>query len=147
MILLIQSVDDLIKFNEGFTQTAKMDRGGLYEIGYGFDGARAGDEMTVEEADAAFPKYRDLAITRAAADLGQEYWGALDIVRQAALTDMAYELGGRGLSGFLHMLAAIRAQVWETAADECLSSSYGEQVQARSGRAAAMLRDGVWPVV
>lgn len=147
MMPAIQCVDDLIKFNEGFTPTAKIDRGGLYEIGYGFDGALAGDKMTVQEADAAFPKYRDLAITRAVVDLGQECWGALDIVRQAALTDMAYELGGRGLSGFQHMLAAIRAQVWETAAAECLSSAYGVEVSARAGRAAGMLRDGVWPVV
>jgi lysozyme len=133
----------LTKLNEGLTLHAIPDTHG-YSIGYGHDGASAGDVWTVAQADAAFDDDYETATANAQRVYGST-WAALDEVRQAVLTDMAYELGGAGLHQFVNMIAAIRANNWQAAHDNCLASAYSHQVPARAERNANMLLTGEWP--
>lgn len=130
------------KLCEGLTLHAIPDTNG-YSIGYGHDGAAAGDIWTAAQADAAFDDDYETATANAKRAYGST-WSSLDEVRQAALTDMAYELGGAGLIGFHNMLAAVRAYNWQAAHDNCLASSYARQVPTRAERSANMLLTGEW---
>jgi len=85
------------------------------------------------------------ATAEAEDDVGTGVWLGLDEVRRAGLADMAFQLGGRGLSQFVHMLAAVRTQSWQMAHDALLDSAYAHQTPARAQRNAAMLLTGQWP--
>jgi GH24 family phage-related lysozyme (muramidase) len=64
-------------------------------------------------------------------------WSTYPEPAQAALFDMAYNLGIGGLKKFPHMLAAVDAGDWETAANECHRNGIGE---ARNQETAALFR-------
>jgi len=135
------------KMREGCTLTAQLDRGGNYAIGWGHNSPMitADTVWTQEQADnqVACIDYPN-AQAWAASDVGAA-WSSLDTVRQAALVDMAYELGKNGLSQFHNMLSAVRQGLWESAHDACLASDYAEQVPGRAAGAAYMLLTGEWP--
>ena len=135
------------KLCEGCNLTARLDLGGNFEIGYGHNSPSIVPDAvwTQEQADDQFAIDYANAVVWAQSDLGASDWTALDLVRRAALTDMAYELGRAGLAGFPHMLLAVRQQAWETAAEACLASRYATQVPARAHRTAYMLENGTWP--
>lgn len=65
--------------------------------------------------------------------------------RQAALVDMRFALGLRGLLGFRRMLGHLRDGAWGSAADEALDSAWARQVGRRAQRIAQMIRSGEWP--
>jgi len=138
------------KLCEGFTPVAQFDVNG-YEVGYGFHGPDIvqGTTMTKPEAEAAFPSYYSVATGGARRAVGS-IWATLDCVRQAALADMAYEMGGAALAGFHRMILALGQEAWETASEECMNSAgYGHSpsggVRARAARTASMLLTGNWP--
>ena len=64
-------------------------------------------------------------------------WSAYPEPAQAALFDMAYNLGIGGLKKFPHMLAAVDAADWETAAQQCHRNGIGE---SRNQETAALFR-------
>ena len=99
--------------------------------------------ISAAEAENLFQADLQLAQAEAAGSLGFDNWNALDEVRQAALTDMAFDLGEGGLDGFKNMLAAIRASDWQRAHDECLARR--GQVGPRENSDAKMLLTGQWP--
>ena len=76
---------------------------------------------------------------------------ALVLPRQAALYDMAFNLGigsaaqGTGLLGFVRMLVAAETGDFEGAARQILTSRYRTQVGDRAVTVAAMMRTGQWP--
>lgn len=141
---MIDSARALIAAHEGCTLVAIPDTRG-YSIGYGRDGAAEGQTCTQEEAEEWLDQDMALAMSRAAADLGSLTWFDLDEVRRAVLTDMAYEMGGRGLAGFTDMLGAIRVQNWPKAQRAGLSSDWAGEVPARAGMDMRMLLTGLWP--
>lgn len=69
----------------------------------------------------------------------------LDEVRQAVLTDMAFNLGINGLLGFKNTLRAVEEKRWDDAAEGMLASKWAGQVKGRAVRLAAMMRSGAWP--
>lgn len=145
----INSDRDLVALHEGCTLVAKPDAKGRWAIGYGHDIPAPTDPTnpatcTQAEADAQFVIDLCLARSRAAADVGTT-WAFLDPVRRAALTDMAYELGGAGLRGFNDMLVAIQARDWLEARHQALNSEWARQVPARAQMDAEMLFSGEWP--
>ncbi len=85
------------------------------------------------------------AVDEAAMDIGAEAWNGLNAQRQAALTDMAFEMGEDGLKKFEHLIAAVQLGQWENAAAEALASAWAAEVPARAKTDAAMLRTGEWP--
>lgn len=82
-----------------------------------------------------------------AGELFREFpWAAeLDEVRQAALIDLAFNMGIPTLRTFKNTLAAFRAGVWEAAALGLEQSAWYQQVKTRAPRVVAMVRTGVWP--
>lgn len=69
------------------------------------------------------------------------YYGR-EIPRGAVLLDMAYNMGVAGLMNFHHMLAAVQAGDWKTAAAEMLNSTWAKQVKNRAYRLAAVMENG-----
>ena len=71
------------------------------------------------------------------------YWPNIGEARQAALIDMAFQLGARGLSGFKKMHEALQCGDWQTASIECLDSKYATQTPARAKEISNILLYGV----
>jgi lysozyme len=67
---------------------------------------------------------------------------ALDPVRQAALVNMAFNLGVPRLLKFELMLAALRVKDYELASVQALESTWAEQVKGRALRLADQLLRG-----
>ena len=154
----IRSDADLIRASEGLRLAAYDDATcepvpaggqckGTLTIGRGHTGpdVYAGQVCTTAEAEAWFQWDLARARRRAAAALGPDHWARLDEVRRAALTDMAFCLGGVGLSRFALMLQAVAAGDWGGAYHECLLSRWRQQAPARVMRDATMLLTGQWP--
>ncbi len=147
----ITSDRQLIQFHERCILTARPDAKGRWEIGWGHDiapplpGAGA-PTCTQDAADAWLDADLALARQRAATALGQA-WESLDEVRRAVLADMAYELGGAGLSLFKEMLTSIMGQRYLLAAQQGLESLWAEQVPNRAKMDMDMLAEGKWPSV
>ncbi len=121
---------------------------GTLTAGVGHTGSdvKPGDYWTRERSRATLAQDRDIALARAAKDLGPGYFRALDPVRQAALASMAFAMGGKGLAGFHRMLTAVRSDAWQVAHDECLASDWARMEEpARAKRCALMLLTGQWP--
>jgi lysozyme len=116
---------------------------GHVTIGYG----RALDVDGVTVAEAVM--LRDNSVAAAIADartvFGPTRWSTLDLNRQAALVDMAYELGRAGLAGFRAMIAALDRGDWPAAHDAALASAWAGQVAGRAERDAKILLTGQLP--
>lgn len=69
----------------------------------------------------------------------------LTLARRAVLIDMAYQLGGRGLAGFHHLLDAIRIGDWNKARDELDSSLLRSQTPNRVVENMGILLSGHFP--
>lgn len=141
--------------NEGCRLAAYQDTRGVWTVGVGCSGTDPycspapeigpSTVWTQEQANAQFNTRYMLARQRASDDLGAGAWAAISTVRQAALTDMAFQMGGAGLAEFQQMLAAVRSSVWQAAHDACLDSAYDRQTPERAQRNANMLLTGQWP--
>lgn len=120
---------------------------GTLTIGYGHvaPDIRPGQTCTTAEADAWFQWDLARARRRAAAALGPDHWAGLDEVRRAALTDMAFCLGGIGLSRFALMIKAVAEGDWVGAHGECLMSKWYREEPSRAKRDAEMILTGQWP--
>lgn len=75
------------------------------------------------------------------------YWSdALAVGRQAALIDLAYNMGGDWWRTFTVTTEHMRRGEWQQAGDSLLQSRYAAQVHQRANDNAAMIRTGefVW---
>lgn len=70
---------------------------------------------------------------------------SVDFERRAVLIDIAYEIGGVGLSKFVHLLAAVREGKWATAAAELKNSLLYQQVPKREQENMMILTLGEFP--
>lgn len=68
----------------------------------------------------------------------------LDAVRQAALVNMAFNLGLKGFAGFTQMIAALARGEVDAAADQMLASTWAKQVGHRAIELAEQIRTGSW---
>lgn len=68
----------------------------------------------------------------------------LDPVRQAALVNMAFNLGLKGFGGFKEMIAAIDRGEMDAAADQMLASKWAQQTGHRAAELAEQMRTGQW---
>ena len=134
----------LIQKHEGCTLHAIRDTRG-YSIGWGHDGASEGDTCTQEEANDFFDKDFATAQQAAKAVIGADTWINLVEPRQAVLTDMAYEMGARGLSMFKVSLSLIRLADYEAASAEMLNSDWAKQVPSRANENAKIMETGQYP--
>lgn len=74
-----------------------------------------------------------------------DWFQPLDEVRQAAIVDMAHDVGFQGVQEFTTMIAALGKQDWKGAHDAVIASKWHGEVSARADRVANMLADGKWP--
>lgn len=143
---MIQSGDDLTKFNEGLTLEAKPDAKGHWEIGYGHDlPPSPGLVWTKEQAEEQFEIDYQIACQRAEDDIGPIEYVLLSEQRQAVLNDIAFEVGGAGLAQFKDMLSAMRECRWNDAANALRNSRLFQQVPNRETRNMLILTTGEWP--
>ena len=162
--MTIATVADLIEHNEGRRHVCYRDTLGKLSNGVGhcldtkplpqtiIDALAAASISDPRSAmpwpDEIVTALRDIDIAdarRECVDIFGDAFEGFGDARQACLTDMAFELGEHGLRAFSHMIAAIAAGDWETAAAEALSSQWASQVPARAKADASMLRSGEWP--
>lgn len=139
--------------NEGLRLTAYQDSRGIWTVGYGFTGRLIIDGEPVEEglvltqgqADEEFDDRYSVAYRAAIFDAGAQIFSSLNDPRAAALTDMAYNLGGAGLAGFHHFLGYLALGDWANAEDAGYASVWAKQVPNRAARVLAMIATGEWP--
>lgn len=129
-----------IMAHEGFVGHAYQDHLGYWTIGYGLlIDERRGGGITEDEAEYLLDNrmktcWNDLKTIDA--------FNGLDEVRQAALMNMRYQLGGDGIRGFRKMWAALEDRDYERAADEALDSKWAKQTPQRALTMAAQIRTG-----
>lgn len=130
-----------LKKDEGFSPVSFWDIK-QWTWGYGSKAPGPDAHITEEEAVVELNKHLDIAISG--------YWGLfgectqeINEVRQAALVNMVYNLGAKGLSQFKNMLRAIRLGDWPTAAREAQKSLWYRQVGKRARRIVRELETGV----
>lgn len=70
------------------------------------------------------------------------WFAGLDEPRARAIAEMCFQLGGGALSQFKVMIACIRAQAWNAAADAALDSDWARECPKRAARIAAVIRTG-----
>lgn len=83
-------------------------------------------------------------ISRCEADLDRRlaWWRALDPIRQRILVNMCFNLGIKGLEGFVNTLAMIKTGRYADAAVNMLKSKWAGQVGQRANRLSLMMRTG-----
>lgn len=81
----------------------------------------------------------------AAAALCAGAWSKMGPIRQAAVTDMCFQMGRNGVSKFLTMLGDIKGAHWKLAAQDILISEYAKQTPTRARRNADMIETNSWP--
>ncbi len=149
---------------EGFRPTAYKDSVGVTTIGYGFnleqpnasdiikrvkipetyEGLRSGREQLSEASARKLFDYKHRKSESAAAALVPNY-SQLGENQRAALTSMAYHMGGAGLRKFKKTLAYLREGNAKAVENQLLSSEMARQTPARAKRTALMLAYNLSP--
>lgn len=132
-----------LRRDEGEVLHAYPDSEGYLTIGIGvLIDARKGGGITPEESEYLCEN----RIQAKTAELIARFpWvETLDLVRLAALQNMAYQLGVAGLAEFKKMLAAIRDGRYHVAESEALDSKWAKQTPARARRVARQIATGEW---
>lgn len=137
------SLVDQLRRDEGEVLHAYQDSLGFWTIGVGIlIDARKGGGITAEES--ALLLSNRLKAKDSELRVALPWFEQLDRVRQAALLNMAYQLGVAGVLKFPNMLAALKEQRWHDAESHALDSAWAKQTPARAGRVAKQLRTGEW---
>ena len=137
---MVDKLLEQLKRHEGFRKKMYKDTLGLMTIGYG---TNLEEGLTKEEASL-------LLVTRLGKLLqelgkaGHELPSGLGEVRDAALANMAYNLGVKRLLGFTKMWQAIADKDYDKAANEMLDSKWARQVGNRAEELAKQMRTGLW---
>lgn len=133
-------LDSLMR-HEGCRLNAYRDSYGTLTIGYGRNLETL--HITLQQATLWLNDDMHAAVTEA--QKFQEY-ALLDTdARRNAFIEMVFNLGATRFGNFRHMLAAIRAQDWQTVYFEALNSSWANQVGRRAKELAEMLRSSQFP--
>ena len=122
---MIERLKQQIKHHEGFSGVPYQDTTGHTTIGYGLN--LSANPLTPSEAEWLLD--RRLMVLQSELETEFPVVRDIDDVRQAALLNMAYNLGLRGLGTFKRMWDAIGSRNWEKAAREALDSRWAEIVR------------------
>lgn len=140
-----------LKQAEGCRLEAYTDTKGIWTIGYGrnleamYPGKKNFSGLHIMQASADKWLLEDISTACSVAKNSNVY-PMLDVdARQNAMIEMAFNLGGKKLAGFVDTLKAIRAQKWEDVAKHALDSDWHKQVGKRAERIAEMFRTGKFP--
>lgn len=126
----------LIRHHEGVRTHPYVDTVGKVTIGVGLNLTDRG--LSVDEINLLFET--DFQIAEGILDIWLPQWRDYSVKRQAALTSLAYNLGGPRLSQFVKLKAALQKQDFTTAAQEALQSKWAGQVGARAQEIADLIK-------
>jgi lysozyme len=153
----MNNVVDLVKKHEGLrlycyddATGARLDAGdtpkGKPTIGYGHAGPDVVPGLVIDQKEADSMLGHDIISAQGdCAWVFGRVWVTFLPARQAAFTDMAFNVGRTGISEFQRMIHAALAGDWAVAALEALSSKWADQVGARAEEDASMIKTGEWP--
>lgn len=129
-----------LRRHEGLRLKPYRDTVGKLTIGVG----RNLDDVGISHDESDVLLANDMA--RAESDLRRTlpWFDGLDSVRQAALVNMAFNLGMVRLLGFQRALRAMAAEDYTRASAEFLDSKWARQVGQRAVEVAGMIRTGTW---
>lgn len=147
--------EDLVR-DEGKRLTSYQDTRGFWTIGVGhlLGTERRMISITEAECQALFAADVEAASSVARRVLDDEFtWVLLDVVRQNALINMAFNRGETNMRNSTTITPAIKHAmkypgndaVWGEAADAILASPWGKQIGDRANRLAYALRTGKEP--
>lgn len=125
----------MLQEEEGFRAHPYRDAGGVLTVGYGTNL----DVGITREEGAYLLKERLRTEVAALAGTWPAYYDAPERAR-AALADMAYQLGGRGVLGFDELLGHVERREWDEAAAAALASVWASETPARAERVARVFR-------
>lgn len=153
-----QYVRDIIKFEEGVHPRVYLDTKWSKKptIGVGFNMNRksAREKFKTIGADYGLVRHKNIPLTKDQIEhlfdlsLMDAYRDVKKLVpsfyslapsRQAALIDMAFNMGRRKLGGFDRTLQAVSKGDWEKASKEIMNSEYGRKLPGRAKRNAARM--------
>jgi GH24 family phage-related lysozyme (muramidase) len=131
-----------LKVDEDCKLYAYADSEGWLTLGYGrLVDWRKGGQISLAEAE--YLLNNDIARTEK--ELAAYAWfTSQDSVRQAALTDMAFNLGTVGLLHFPHFLGYMIAKDYANAVKELKDTPWHSQVGVRADRIIVMIEKGAW---
>lgn len=128
-----------LKRHEGFKGVPYKCSAGKTTIGYGRN--LEANPLTETEAEALL--INDINAINFAL-VYQLNFTLISPVRQAVLSNMAFNLGVNGLLKFKNMLAAANSGDYELAAKEMLDSKWARQVGNRAIELSEQMRTGEW---
>jgi len=140
---MIAEITRQLRRDEGEMLHAYQDHLGYWTIGIGrLIDKRKGGGITVEEAD--YLLLND--INKRIVDLKHllPWFDDLDEARQGVLLNMAFQLGVKGLMGFINTLACVAKGDYDAAAKGMLNSLWAKQTPARAERMAKQMITGKW---
>lgn len=124
--------------DEGIRLKPYRDTVGKLTIGVG----RNLDDVGLSQEEAMYLLANDVRRTYGELLDALPWVANLDHARQNVLTNMAFNLGIKGLIGFKHALSCVQRSAWNEAADAMLQSKWARQVGARAVRLATVMRTG-----
>lgn len=132
---------EMIRRHEGFVSHAYQDHLGYWTIGYGrlIDERRGGG---ISRDEAEYLLSNDVSQVKEQLSERLPWWDQIDEARQAALVNMAFQLGIDGLLQFRNTLHLLQNERWEWAAKEALNSRWASQTPERAQEIAEILRTG-----
>jgi lysozyme len=132
-----------LRFDEGEVLHAYDDHLGFATIGVGrLIDKRKGGGISPDES--AYLLNNDIASRDQILRSKYPWFAQMNEPRQAALINMAFQLGLAGLAGFPKMLAALRDERYAEAETHALDSLWAKQTPARAKRVARQLKTGAW---
>jgi lysozyme len=137
------TLDGLVKLkeHEGLRLKPYTDTVGKLTVGWG----RNLTDVGISEREAGLMLTNDIERATAQCRQSFDWFDSLDVTRQDAIVNLAFNLGIDGLKGFHDMLAAVEKQDWKLAANELLDSQWAKQVQkSRVDDLAGAIEFGVW---
>lgn len=136
---LLRLVEQLQR-HEGLRLKPYVDTVGKLTIGYG----RNLTDRGLFEDEADFLLGNDINEARKELHRAFAWFRALDSVRQAALTNLCFNIGMARLLTFRKALAAMAARDYNRAADELFDSKWATQVGQRAVEVCDQIRTGNW---
>lgn len=128
----------MIRRHEGLRLKPYRCTAGRLTIGYG----RNLDDVGISREEAEVMLQNDVRRSWQDLQAALPEVSAMTPARQAALTNMMFNLGRTRFSRFRKMLEALRVEDYEWAAREMLASTWAKQVGERATELATMMKEG-----
>lgn len=135
------NVTELIKQHEGTELRMYICPAGYRTVGTGHNL----DANPISQRAADVILEDDIEACRKQLEFNLSWFNQLDEVRQAALIDLAFNLGWQGLGRFRRFLSAMSRRDYAVAGAELVDSKWYSQVGNRGPRIVKMVQLGEWP--